>query len=304
MSASPARAEVEPRLAYHEVLSDDGTRLRAWTNDPDGAIDGPTVLLCNGLGTSAWAWPAFLDADCGVRVVSWNHRGTGGSDRPDDVERVGIEEFAEDGLSVMDHFGIDRAVLVGWSMGVNTAFEIALRHPERVSGLFAVAGVPGDTFATMLGPLRVPRAAAKAVAVNLARVLKHGGRLVTPVSTRLPVGRRAIDLISHSGFMLPVADPDLARRAITAFLETPVEWYFHVALHTSRHPRISLSRVQVPAVFVAGTWDLLAGARAMASAAERMADAVYVELSGSHFLQMEHPDRVHDLLREFLRRVG
>jgi pimeloyl-ACP methyl ester carboxylesterase len=161
------------------------------------------VLLCNGLGTSAWAWPAFLDADCGVRVVSWNHRGTGGSDRPDDVERVGIEEFAEDGLSVMDHFGIDRAVLIGWSMGVNTAFEIAVLHPERVSGLFAVAGVPGDTFATMLGPLRLPRAAAKAVAVNVARVLKYGGRLVTPVSTRLPVGRRAIDVISHSGFMLP-----------------------------------------------------------------------------------------------------
>ena len=304
MSTSPARAEVEPRLAFHEVLSDDGTCLRAWTNDPDGVIDGPTVLLCNGLGTSAWAWPAFLDPECGVRVVSWNHRGTGGSDRPDDVERVGIEEFAEDGLSVMDHFGIDRAVLVGWSMGVNTAFEIALRHPERVSGLFAVAGVPGDTFATMLGPLRLPRAAAKAVAVNLARALKYGGRLVTPVSTRLPVGRRAIDVISHSGFMLPVADPDLARRAIAAFLETPVEWYFHVALHTSRHPRISLSKVRVPTVFVAGTWDLLAGARAMASAAERMADAVYVELSGSHFLQMEHPDRVHDLLREFLRRVG
>ena len=304
MSTSPARAEVEPRLAFHEVLSDDGTCLRAWTNDPDGVIDGPTVLLCNGLGTSAWAWPAFLDPGCGVRVVSWNHRGTGGSDRPDDVERVGIEEFAEDGLSVMDHFGIDRAVLVGWSMGVNTAFEIALRHPERVSGLFAVAGVPGDTFATMLGPLRLPRAAAKAVAVNLARALKYGGRLVTPVSTRLPVGRRAIDVISHSGFMLPVADPDLARRAIAAFLETPVEWYFHVALHTSRHPRISLSKVRVPTVFVAGTWDLLAGARAMASAAERMADAVYVELSGSHFLQMEHPDRVHDLLREFLRRVG
>lgn len=304
MSASPARTEVEPRLAFHEVLSDDGTRLRAWTNDPDGVIDGPTVLLCNGLGTSAWAWPAFLDVGCGVRVVSWNHRGTGGSDRPDDVERVGIEEFAEDGLSVMDHFGIDRAVLVGWSMGVNTAFEIALRHPERVSGLFAVAGVPGDTFATMLGPLRLPRAAAKAVAVNVARALKYGGRAVTPISTRLPVGRRAIDVISHSGFMLPVAHPDLARRAIAAFLETPVEWYFHVALHTSRHRRISLSQVQVPAVFVAGTWDLLAGARAMASAAERMADAVYVELSGSHFLQMEHPDRVHDLLREFLRRVG
>ncbi|MGB0100358.1 MAG: alpha/beta hydrolase [Nocardioides sp.] len=302
-AGSPGPAATPSRLEFQDVRSSDGTRLRAWTNDPEGTICGPTVLLCNGLGTSAWAWPAFLDPDCGVRVVSWNHRGTGGSDRPVDRDRVGIEEFAEDGLAVLDHFGIDRAVLVGWSMGVNTMFEIAVRSPERVAGLFAVAGVPGDTFATMLGPLRLPRAVAKGVAVGFARTLKYGGRLVTPVSTRLPVGRRAIDVVSHSGFMLPVSDPDLARRAVAAFLQTPIEWYFHIALHAARHPRIRLSRVSAPAVFVAGTWDVLAGARAMASAAERM-DAAYHELPGSHFLQMEHPDQVHALLLEFLRRVG
>jgi pimeloyl-ACP methyl ester carboxylesterase len=304
MPASPAVVRPTVTLAYADVLSDDGTRLRAWTNDPDGLIDGPTVVLCNGLGTSAWAWPAFLDPDCGVRVVSWNHRGTGGSARPTDPDRVGIEEFAEDALSVMDHFGLDRAVLVGWSMGVNTMYELAVRHPERVSGLFAVAGVPGDTFATMLGPLRLPRLAAKSIAVNISRVLRYGGRALTPISTRLPVGRRTIDVLSHSGFMLPVADPDLTARAAAAFLETPVEWYFHVALHTSRHPRVSLSSIRVPAAFVAGTFDLLAGARSMASAAERIEGATYTELCGSHFIQMEKPDRVHDLLLEFLRRVG
>ena len=92
-------------LGYDDVLSDDGTRLRAWTNDPHGAIDGPTVLLCNGLGINQWAWPALLDPGCGVRVVSWHHRGISGSDRPEDPDRVGIEEFVEDALSVLDHFG-------------------------------------------------------------------------------------------------------------------------------------------------------------------------------------------------------
>ncbi|HYF71648.1 MAG TPA: alpha/beta hydrolase [Nocardioides sp.] len=303
MSATPARAIPAPTLAFHDVLSDDGTRLRAWTNDPDGTRDGPTVVLCNGLGTSAWAWPAFLDPDCDVRVVSWNHRGTGGSERPADPDHVGIEAFAEDGLSVMDHFGIDRAVLVGWSIGVNTMFEVAVRHPERVAGLFAVAGVPGDTFATMLRPLRVPRFAAKAIAVNLSRALKYGGHLVTPLSTRLPVGRRTVDVLSHSGFMLPVADPELTRRTIAAFLETPVEWYFHVALHTSKHPRVPLSKVSAPVAFVAGTFDVLAGTHAMAEAARRLG-ATYTELRGTHFVQMEHPDRVHALLLEFLRKVG
>ena len=70
----------------------------------------------------------------------------------------------------MDHFGIDHAVLMGWSMGVNTMFELALRHPERVTGLFAVCGVPGNTFATMLGPLHLPHWVARIATVNLSRI--------------------------------------------------------------------------------------------------------------------------------------
>ena len=42
-------------LRFYPVTSADGTRLAAWTND----ADGPTVLLCNGLGTSPYAWPPF-----------------------------------------------------------------------------------------------------------------------------------------------------------------------------------------------------------------------------------------------------
>ena len=304
MPASAAQAVTETAIEFHDVLSDDGTRLRAWTNDPDGSIDGPTVLLCNGLGTNPWAWPALLRPDCGVRVVSWNHRGTGGSDRPADPEHVGIDAFVEDGLSVMDHFGVDRAVLVGWSMGVNTMFELALAHPERVSGLFAVAGVPGDTFSTMLGPLWLPRFAARAITVNLSRALKLGGRALTPVASRLPVGPRGIAVLTRTGFMFRVPDPELAAVAVAEFLKTPVEWYFHLALRTSEHGRVSLSQLRVPVELVAGTFDLLAGARHMATAAERLADATYVELRGSHFLQMEQPERVHELLLAFLDRVS
>ncbi|WP_107771561.1 alpha/beta fold hydrolase [Nocardioides sediminis] len=291
-------------IGYTEVVSDDGTRLRAWTNDPAGTLDGPTVVLCNGLGTGPWAWPALLEPDCGVRVVSWDHRGVGGSARPSDPDRVGIAEFVEDGLSVMDHFGLDRAVLAGWSMGVNTAFELAVSHPERVSGIFAVAGVPGDTFATMLGPLHLPRWFARGVTVSGSRVLKHTGRLLSPVVNRVPVTSWAIGALTHSGFMLPVQDPGLAARAVQEFLATPVDWYFHLALRTSEHARVSLSAVDVPATFVAATYDVLAGARDMRTAAARMADATYVELRASHFVQMERPDAVHRHLVELLERVG
>lgn len=304
MPTSAARVATASPIAFHEVLSDDGTRIRAWTNDPEGLKDGPTVVLCNGLGTSPWAWPALLDPDCSVRVVSWNHRGTGGSDRPRDAQRVGIEEFVEDGLSVMDHFGVDRAVLMGWSMGVNTMFELTTDHPERVLGLFAVAGVPGDTFSTMLGPLALPRFAARAITVSLSRVMKYAGKALTPIACRLPVGPRAIEVLTHTGFMFPVPHPELAAISVGEFLKTPVDWYFHLALRTSEHARVSLSGIRVPVEFVAATFDLMAGARHLATAAARVEDGTYVELRGTHFIQMEQPDQVHALLLDFLARVS
>ncbi|ANH38852.1 short chain dehydrogenase [Nocardioides dokdonensis FR1436] len=304
MPTSEARTSTSPSLAFRDVLSDDGTRLRAWTNDPDQTMSGPTVVLCNGLGTSPYAWPALLRPDCGVRVVSWYHRGVGGSDRPLDRKHCGIADIVDDGLSVMDAFGIDRAVLMGWSMGVNAMFELALHHPERVSGLFAVAGVPGDTFATMLAPLRLPRPVVRTLTVTLAHAAKHAGSALTPISTRLPVGRRTIAALSHTGFMLPVSEPDMAARAVREFLTTPLDWYFHLALRTSQHSRVSLRRIRVPAAFVAGTWDVLAGARDMASAAARLPDATFHELPGSHFLSLERPDELHALLLDFLERVG
>ncbi len=57
-------------------------------------------------------------------------------------------------------------------------------------------------------------------------------------------------------------------------------------------------------MFVAATFDVLAGARDMKSASERIPGAGYVELRGSHFVAMEQPERVHQLLLDFLAEVG
>jgi pimeloyl-ACP methyl ester carboxylesterase len=286
-------------LRYFTVTAKDGTELQAWTND----VEGPTVLLCNGLGTNPYAWPALLDPRCGVRVVSWNERGVGGSARPEDSSHVGVGWFMEDALAVMDAAGIGSCVVAGWSIGVNTMFELALRHPERVTGLFAVAGVPGDSFATMLAPVFVPRALRKHVATTIARALKLGGKPLSAVARRLPVGPRSIAMLSHTGFMLPIPDHELGARAVREFLSTPVDWYMHLALHSSLHPRISLRNVRVPTTFVAGRYDVLAGAGEMRTASERIPGAAYVELRASHFVPMEKPGEVHELLLDLLDRV-
>ncbi len=283
-------------LRFYDVVSADGTRLRAWTND----VDGPTVLLCNGLGTSPFAWPALLRPDCKVRVISWNHRGVGGSERPADPSRVDVTAFVEDAVAVLDDAGVEACPAMGWSIGVNTAFELAVKHPERVTGLFAVAGVPGGTFSSMGAPLQIPRFARRPIALSIAGTLARTGRLITPVMSRLPIGLRTARLLQHSGFMMPGGDPAIVERAVKEFVTTPVDWYMHLARESARHDRISLSRVQVPAAFIAGTYDILASAEDMLSASERIPGSRFVELRGSHFLQMEHPDEVHTELLSFL----
>lgn len=290
----------ELALRYYTVTAADGTELVAWTND----VEGPTLLLCNGLGTNPYAWPALLDPDCGVRVISWNHRGTGGSARPENPAHVTIETFVEDAIAVLDDAGIDSCPVMGWSMGVNTAFELATLYPERVDALFAVAGVPGGTFSTMLAPLGVPRWARAPITVNAARLMGLVGKPLSPIARSLSIGPKTIAVISHSGFMLPVKNPGLAGDTLRGMLQTPIDWYMHLAVTTSKHVRVSLSSIKVPTTFVAGRWDVLASAEDMRTAADRIDGAVYVEFPSSHFVAMEHPAEVHELLLDLLDRVG
>jgi len=289
------------RVRFHKVRSADGTVIEAWTND----ADGPTVLLCNGLGTNPYAWPELLEPDCGVRLISWNHRGTGRSQRPEDPSRVDMDVFVEDALAVLDDAGVDRCVVAGWSIGVNAAFELAVQHPERVAGLFAVAGVPGRTFASMGAPWLIPRPFREPIAVTIARLLELTGPLLTPVTRRMPMGPIATTVLRYSGFMFPSAKATDVRRAVREFLTTPVDWYGHLAVAAAKHPRVSLSRLDdIPTVFLAGRFDLLASHHDMRTAAERIDGSHYVRLFGTHFLPLERPKQITEHLRAFAEGVG
>ena len=134
--------------------SGDGTKVVGWRNDGDG----PPVLICNGLGTPPSAWPAVIAPEPRLRVATWYYRGTAGGDRPADPTRITVQDHVDDALALLDHpKASTSAVLACWSLGVNVGFELAPQHPDRVAGVLAVAGVPGGTFQSIGGPLRVPR---------------------------------------------------------------------------------------------------------------------------------------------------
>ncbi|MCM2334688.1 MAG: alpha/beta hydrolase, partial [Anaeromyxobacteraceae bacterium] len=133
--------------AEHYATARDGTRIH-WTSAGSGP--GPAVVLCDGLGCAGYIW-RFLHPELARahRVIHWNYRGHGRSERPTDPERVSIVECVDDLLTVLDDAGERAAVLLGHSMGVQVALEAHRRAPDRVAGLVLLCGAPGkplDTF--------------------------------------------------------------------------------------------------------------------------------------------------------------
>nr|MCW2729118.1 alpha/beta hydrolase [Aeromicrobium sp.] len=286
-------------VRYYDVTSADGTRIRAWTND----AQGPTVLVSNGLGTNPHAWPSLLRPDCGVHVIGWNHRGTGGSARPSDG-RIDLDSFVDDAVAVLDDAGVESAVVAAWSTGVTIAFELAARHPERVTGVLAVAGVPGNTLSTMLAPLRVPPLVARLTMVGVARSATVAGHALAPLTRRLPWTNTTAGLVRRLRIIGPSADTAALRPLLQEFFTTHPAWYAKLALSVADTARVSLSEVDMPVTFVAGRSDVFTGARAMRTAAQRVKGSRYRELDATHFIPVECPDLVLDELKALLTRVG
>ena len=75
------------------------------------------------------------------RVVTFDPRGNGRSDRPRDPAAYAETEFAQDALDVMDACGVDRAVCVALSTGAQRGLLLATEHPERVAGMVFVGAL-------------------------------------------------------------------------------------------------------------------------------------------------------------------
>lgn len=102
----------------------------------------------------------------GNRVICVDLLGHGRSDQPDDLRLYSMPLFAEQVVALLDHLELERAVVGGTSLGANVSLELAVRHPQRVAGLFiempvldnALAAVAA-IFAPVLLGLRVGGAA-------------------------------------------------------------------------------------------------------------------------------------------------
>lgn len=133
-----------------------------------GREGAPAVVLSNSLGSTHRMWDAQLDAlEARLRVVRYDTRGHGDSPVPDGP--YSIDDLTDDVVALLDRLGIERAHVIGLSLGGMTAMRLAARNPDRVDRIALLCTgaqlPPASAWSERAGLVRAEGSAAVAAAV-------------------------------------------------------------------------------------------------------------------------------------------
>ncbi len=249
--------------------------------------DGPPVLLLHGLGCGKRMWVHQIRAlRQRFRVIAYDQRGHGGSDAPAAATGYSASHLARDLVGVLDALQIDRAAVVGFSLGGGPALALAVSRPERVSRL-----VLADVGAGADEPVKI-----EALARRWVDLIRRG-----------EADELVCDMLRSELFKV-YARRNLRRRNHMAALirATPIDG-LRFTLSEVLAKRKSLFRltgvlqsVQVPTLVMVGQFDYVCS-KAARLLAQTIPNATLkiIENSG-HMAPLEQPAAFNAALMEFL----
>jgi pimeloyl-ACP methyl ester carboxylesterase len=273
----------------------DGVRV-FWERHGDGE---PTLLLL-----PAWSiihsrqWKAqvpYLARH--YRVLTFDPRGNGRSDRPPTAEAYDDDQYVADALAVLDATGTREAVLVGLSRGSRWAVELAATRPERVLGAMLI-----DPALPFMAPL--PREQDNSFDEELDR------------SDGWAKFNRHYWLREYRDFLEFFASQAFSESHSTKQIEDMVGWGLETspealiltqlgAQPASREEMEAiLRRVRCPVLVVHGADDRVRPHAAGVAVAELAGGALVTIEGGGHCPQARHPVRINLLIREFVESLG
>jgi pimeloyl-ACP methyl ester carboxylesterase len=244
----------------------------------DTGGDGPAVVLAHGFLMDRSMFAPQVDALRAThRVVTWDERGFG--DTRYDGAPFTYWDSAQDCLALMDHLGIDRAVVGGMSQGGFISLRVALLAPERVRGLLLI-----DTQAGTEDPEVIPL---------------YQGMLDAWVADG------PTDDLAATVAGLILGEPELSTAWIVKWRARPKETLGQPGATLLTRDSIwdRLGEIAAPALVIHGTADAaipLDRARRLVADLPAAAPLVEVE-GGTHASNLTHPAPVNAAIQEFLR---
>jgi 3-oxoadipate enol-lactonase len=244
---------------------------------------GDWVVVIGGFATGHWqSWARYLPAlTARYRVLAFDSRGAGATDAPDQPYTTAM--MAADTVGLMRYLGIDRAHVIGRSLGGAIAQEVALQAPELVRSL-----AMSSSFANIgrRGRILIDHWIAAVTELGFERFFAY---LMTYFFTAEFYEQRYADV----------------ERTIKGLLDTPrsVRGFVNTGHAVKTHDTLDrLARITVPTFAVCGDEDLITPPRHTEEMGQRLpAGEVHIVGRGSHGYLTEHPQSF-DRFMAFLAR--
>jgi len=230
LMASVAFATAPPQ---HSVFLSNGVKIHYMT-----AGEGDPVVLIHGFCANAqnnWVLPGIFDKlSKHYHVIALDNRGHGASGKPHEVDKYGME-MVEDVVRLLDHLKIEKAHIIGYSMGGFITGALVATHPERILS------------ATMGGAGWSQDSDDHTVIDALAKSLDEGNGITPLMKALTPPGRPQLseqELKTRNQFVMLANDPKALSACIRGMLK------LHIARET-------LQKNKVPVLAVVGDLDPL-----------------------------------------------
>jgi Predicted hydrolases or acyltransferases (alpha/beta hydrolase superfamily) len=246
--------------------------------------DGEPLLLIMGTSGSIPLWGEIASRLAQTyRVIAFDNRGLGGSDRG--TGPISVASLAEDASALLEAIEVSRAHVLGWSLGSAAAQELALAHPDQVASalLYATWGRCDGFQRSVLSALRLPY-----VHRDMESALATSGLAFSP------------QLLDHPDFaqmlepMLPAFPQNEEQMQVTV-----EQWDADLA-HDSLD---RLGAISAPTLVVVGEQDLLTPPWQAKKVADAIPGARFEFVTGpgsSHGLHIERPEDLAKIVTGFL----
>lgn len=285
------------------VRSADGTELTAFEC---GSGPGPAFVLCNGLGGNIDAWRYLID-DFGPhhRIVSWDYRGLYKSGPAAAGTGYTIETQVQDLQAVLTHFRIERAVLLGWSMGVQVSFEAWRQMPQVIAGMVLINGTYGSPLTTAFSPM-LKDSPLKTMLPAIARGLEsiaHLAEPFQPMAQKVTKTKLALNVIKGLGLASQALDEKIFLTLAGEVAGLHMPRYLATLNALAQHSAADvLATITVPVLVVTGDHDLLTPVNQSREMVRAIPGAELLVIpSGTHYTPLEFPELIHLRVEKWLR---
>jgi len=257
------------------------------------------VLFCDGIGCDGYVW-RYLRQDLADRFGLHPHyRGHGRTAAPRDPRRVSIEDLADDVACVLDDALVDRAVLVGHSMGVQVALETYRRHAARVAGLVLVCGAASHPLKTFRGT-----AALEDLLPTIQKWVHRVPNVINRLTRRVLPTRLSYEIASRLEIRRELVEPNDFMPYLEGMARIDVRLFTAMLSAAGQHSAEELlPDIVAPTLVVVGARDGFTPperGRAMAAA---IPSAELLEIpNASHTAPIERPHLVDWTIRDFMTR--